>query len=59
MQIFSYVCCKISFIIDDFCVIHYTKSVTYRQLYQNISYYIGLVFSYLIEVITNEKIIGS
>jgi len=33
MQIFSYACHKISVIIDDVCLINYTKSVTYRQLY--------------------------
>jgi len=40
-----------------FFVIHHAKSVTYRQLYQNRNYYIGLVFSYLNEVITDEKTI--
>jgi len=55
MQIFSYVCYKISLIIDDFWVIHYTKSVTYRQLYQNRNYYIGLVSATWSKLLRKKK----
>jgi len=58
MQIFSYVCYKISLIIDDFWVIHYTKSVTYRQLYQNRNYYIGLVSATWSKLLRTKKYSG-
>ena len=41
-----------------FCVVHYTNSITWRRMYQSRNYTIDLIFKEMIKVTKEEKIIG-